>query len=118
MGYAFAHRNPPGGDFVEFIFELPENFSQNKILYLSLRGLASNKNYLFNMTKSTDIAVEINGRTVVNHHSPINNIDRQEPLGVDSWPVSDFLRIGENRVLIRTTEDNKCYYYLHSVEIN
>jgi len=117
MGYAFAHRNPPGGDFVEIVFDLPENFNQNKILYLTLRGLASNKNYLFNLTKSTDIAVEINGKVVVNHHTPINNLDRQEPLGGDSWPISDFLKMGENRILVRTTDDNKCYYYLHALEL-
>ena len=118
MGYAFARRNPPGSDFMEIIFDLPENFEKNKILYLSLRGLASDNNYLFNLTKFTDIAVEINGRTLIAHYPPINNLDREEPLGRDSWPISDFLKIGENRIMIRTTEDNKCYYYLHSIEIN
>ena len=118
MGYAFARRNPPGSDFVEVIFDLPQNFERNKILYLSLRGLASDNNYLFNLTKVTDIAVEINGRTLITSYPPINNLDREEPLGRDSWPISDFLKIGENRIMIRTTEDNKCYYYLYSIEIN
>ncbi|NQS97650.1 MAG: PEGA domain-containing protein [candidate division Zixibacteria bacterium] len=118
MGYAFARRNPPGSDFVEVIFDLPQNFEKNKILYLSLRGLASDNNYLFNLTKVTDIAVEINGRTLISHYPPINNLDREEPLGRDSWPISDFLKIGENRIMVRATEDNKCYYYLYSIEIN
>ena len=118
MGYAFARRNPPGNDYVEVIFSLPENFNENKILYLTLKGLASDNNYLFNLTKVTDIAIDVNGKTVVAHHSPINNLDREEPLGRDSWPISNFLKIGENRVVVRTTEDNKCYYYLHSIEIN
>ena len=117
MGFAFARRNPPGNDFVEVVFDLPENFEKNKILYLTLRGLASNKNYLFNLTKMTDIAVEINGKGIASHHTPINNLDRDEPMGNDTWPISDFLNIGENRIIIRTTEDNKCYYYLHSIEI-
>lgn len=118
MGYAFARRNPPGSDYLQVIFSLPENFSKNKVLFLTLRGCASNRNYLLNLTKTTDIAIEVNGREILSHFSPTANIDWQEPMGKDSWPISDFLKVGENNVIIRTTAENKCYYYLNAIEIN
>ncbi|MBL7191610.1 PEGA domain-containing protein [bacterium] len=118
MGYAFSRRNPPGSDFVQIVFNLPDNFEKNKVLFLNLRGFASNNNYLFNLTKVTDIAVEVNGKEIVSHYSPISNIDRNDPIGRDSWPISDFLKNGENTITVRTTDENKCYYYLHAIEIN
>ena len=117
LGYAFGRRNPPGSDYIELVFDLPENYDKNKVLNLTLRGAGSEDTYLLNLTKQTDTAVEINGRTVADHYKPMNNIDKDGTFGNDTWLVSDFLRIGENRVMIRTTEANKCYYYLHKIEI-
>lgn len=118
LGYAFGRRNPPGSDYLELVFDLPDNFNKNKVLQLTLRGAGSDDTYLLNLSKQTDIAVEINGRMVADNYKPMNNINRDGTFGNDTWAISEFLRIGENRIMIRTTEVNKCYYYLHKIEIN
>ena len=118
LGYAFGRRNPPGSDYLELVFDLPDNFDKNKVLQLTLRGAGSDDTYLLNLSKQTSIAVEINGRLVANNYKPMNNISKDGTFGNDTWAVSEFMRIGENRVMVRTTDSNKCYYYLHKIEIN
>jgi len=115
MGYAFARRNPPGSDFVEMHFELPEHFDGNDNIVLELYGYGSKNNYLFHLTEVNDLAIDINNKEVFPHVKPSSVLEDGQPIGVDSRQIKLHLHQGENSVRVRTTEKNSCYYYLRRI---
>lgn len=117
MGYGYAHRNPPGCDFLEILFNLPENFGKNKPLDLIIESAGSDKTYLLNIVRKNAVEVDINGHSVVKEFSPRYKIDKDKRFAVDKWPVTDFLKPGENTISIKIEEENRCYFYLKSIEL-
>lgn len=117
LGYAFARRNPPGSDFIEVHFDLPEHYDQNENIMLELHGYGSHDNYLFYMAEGNALAVDVNNKEVIPHFTPSSILDEGQPIGVDNWQIRMHLHEGENAVRVRTTEDNHCFYYLRRIVI-
>ncbi len=115
MGYAFAHRNPSGSDFIEMHFEMPEHYDQNVNIVLELHGYGSHDNYLFHLVEGNVLAVDINNKEVIPRFEPSSMLDEGQPIGVDSWQIKMHLREGENSLRVRTTEENHCFYYLRKI---
>jgi hypothetical protein len=117
LGYADAEKNPPGSDGIEFVFTVPKGFDRDKNTQLRIYGYASNRNYPFTFLNKTEIAIYINGSGVNSNFKPTYNVDEERALGYDEFDISPFLKEGENRLLIRTTSDSRCYYYLNKIVI-
>jgi hypothetical protein len=115
MGYAFARRNPPGSDFIEMHFELPEHYDQNESIVLEFHGYGSHDNYLFHLVEGNVLAVDVNNKEVIPRFEPSSILDEGQPIGVDGWQIKLHLQEGENSVRIRTTEENHCFYYLRKI---
>ncbi|KPL07179.1 hypothetical protein AMJ86_05445 [bacterium SM23_57] len=117
LGYADAERNPPGMDAVEFTFQIPAGFDPDKIVQLRLYGYASNHNYPFTFLNKTEIAIYVNGSGVQSNCKPQYNIDEERALGYDEFDITAFLKEGTNHLMIRTTENSRCFYYLNKFVI-
>ena len=115
MGYADAELNPPGMDGIEFVFNLPKGYDREKKIHLRIYGYASNHNYPFTFLNKTEIAIYINNNGLQSHFLPSFNIDAQHALGYDEFDVTSILVEGENRILIRTTDQSRCFYYLNKI---
>ncbi len=117
FGPGRPNANPSGCDYVEVTFNLPTGFDADRALSLILEGYATNRNFQFNLTKLTEIAIMVNGQTVHANIRPSVNIDETRTVARDAYPISRFLKPGANSVVIRLTEDAKCYYLLRSMRI-
>ena len=117
LGYADAEKNPPGSDGLEFDFTIPKGFDRDKKTQMRIYGYASNRNYPFTFMNKTEIAIYINGNGVNSNFKPTYNVDEERALGYDEFDISPFLKEGKNRLLIRTTGDSRCYYYLNKIVI-
>jgi hypothetical protein len=115
MGYADAELNPPGMDAIEFVFNLPKGYDREKTTHLRIYGYASNHNYPFTFLNKSEIAIYVNDNGIQSHLSPSYSIDAQKALGYDELEVTNLLVEGENRILIRTTEQSRCFYYLNKI---
>jgi hypothetical protein len=111
MGYAFPNRNPPGQDFIEFSFVLPEHFDGVKPLELRLYGYASDKHYPFTASGRSGYDVLINDRSALQNALPGTKIG-QSGAGFDTVPVNNYLQVGRNTVRIQSSTTSHCYYYL------
>lgn len=115
IGYAFSNRNPPGVDFLEVIFDLPENWDGNKPLELQLCGYASDRKYPFALNGKTAIDVYVNGRIVKKDFQPRLNLEDRSDSDFDVIAVNSFLTLGENRIRIQASPSSHCFYYLKEI---
>ena len=115
IGYALSNRNPPGVDFLEVIFDLPENWDGNKPLELQLCGYASDRKYPFALNGKTAIDVYVNGRIVQKDFQPRLNLEDKSGGDFDVIAVNSFLTPGENRIRIQASPSGRCFYYLKEI---
>lgn len=117
LGPGKPNANPSGNDYIELLFNLPTGFETGRSLSVVLEGYATNRNFQFNLTKVTEIAIHVNDQPVQLNIRPSVNIDETRTVARDVFPIGRFLKAGTNKLLIRTTDNSKCYYLLKSVRI-
>ncbi len=115
IGYAFSNRNPPGEDFLEISFNLPENFDGNKPLELHLYGYASDRKYPFAISGKTAVDIIVNDKKVKEGFHPGITLSENSPPQPDVFPVNAFLKVGENRIRIQASPSSRCYYFLQQI---
>jgi hypothetical protein len=115
IGYAHANRNPPGVDFIEFTFNLPENWDKVKTLELRLYGFGSERRFPFAMSGHTGIDVVVNGKPIRQDLAPGCALGRGDGNACDAVPVHSYLRTGENRLRVQASSSSRCFYYLHKI---
>jgi hypothetical protein len=116
MGTAFTNRNPPGQDFIEISFDLPERFDGVKPLELRLYGYASDKRFPFTAGGRTGFDVIVNDRTATQNLQPASQLGKSRP-GFDAVSINNYLRPGENALRVQTSGSSRCYYYLYKIVI-
>jgi hypothetical protein len=114
IGYAFPNRNPPGQDFIEFSFNLPERFDGVKPLELRLYGFASDKRYPFTASGRCGYDVLVNDRSALQNALPGTKLG-QSGTGFDAVPVNNYLKSGPNIIRIQSSSASRCYYYLSKI---
>lgn len=112
------NRNPTGGDYVEFTFRLPDDITPDAPLNLRLYIYKSSKRYPLTLSRRSELYVTVNDRMFLRGYSPKFGTDDAELDRYEEWSLQGTLVAGENRVLIRTGEDNQVYNYLWKVEIH
>ncbi|MDK9700717.1 MAG: hypothetical protein OEM52_11285, partial [bacterium] len=117
FGPGRSNANPSGNDYIDVTFNLPSGFDAGRSLSLVLEGYATNRNFQFNLTKLTEISIAVNGQTVQSGIRPTVNIDENRTVARDAYPIGRFLKTGANHVMIRTTDNSKCYYLLRGMRI-
>ncbi len=115
IGYAFSNRNPPGQDFVEIVFNLPQNWDGNKPLDLHLYGYGSNNKFPFALAGKSTIDVFVNARKIRENFQPTAKLSDKSSSGPDVLPVNSFLQQGENRIRIQASPSSRCFYYLQQI---
>lgn len=115
IGYAFSNRNPPGQDYIEMTFDLPENWDGNKPLELQLYGYTSNRKYPFALAGRTSIDIIVNDRVVKSDHLPTAKLAENAPSEYDVIPVNAFLKMGKNYIRIQASVGSRCFYYLRQI---
>ncbi len=112
IGYAFTNRNPPGLDYLEMQFDLPENWSGVKPLDLRLYGCATNKKFPFAVGNRTAVDIFVNDKPVKKDFQPTIQIGQFDGTGYDLIAVNQYLITGTNRIRIQTSASGKCFYSL------
>ena len=117
MAMGDPNRNPTGGDYVLFSFDLPQDVPPDSPLNLRLYLYKSDRKYPFTLAAHSEMVVEVNGRRFLNGFTPryetyAADLDRYE-----EWSLTRVLRAGENRILIYTGEGNTLFNHLWKIEI-
>jgi hypothetical protein len=115
LGYGYAERNPPGMDCLQFLFDLPKGFNPDTPVRMQVYGYGSNRNYPFSFRNKTEIALYLNDAGLHTTFRPSFNVDEEYPLGYDVFDVTRYLQEGDNTMMIRTTENSKCFFYLNKI---
>ena len=111
------NRNPTGGDYVIFSFDLPEDVPPDSPLNLRLYLYKSDRKYPFTLAGHSEVVVEVNGRHFLNGFAPryetyAADLDRYE-----EWSLTHVLKPGENRIMVYTGDGNTIFNYLWKIEI-
>ncbi len=115
LGYGHAERNPPGMDCIQFLFKLPKGFNRDTPVRMRVYGYASNHNYPFSFRNKTEIALYLNDSGIHTTFQPSFNVVEEQPLGYDVFDVTRYLKEGDNILMIRTTENSQCFFYLNKI---
>jgi hypothetical protein len=61
--------------------------------------------------------VTVNGRKFLEGYRPAHAVTAADYDRYEEWSLQGMLKPGENRVMIRTSDDNTLYHYLWKFEI-
>jgi len=111
------NRNPVGGDYIEFIFELPPDVPPDAPLGLRLYLYRSGRRYPLTVNSRSELIVTVNGRKFLTGYRPTHSVTVADYDRYEEWSLQGMLKPGENRVMIRTSDDNTLYNYLWKFEI-
>jgi hypothetical protein len=112
------NRNPMGGDYIEFIFELQDNISPAQPLNLKLYLYRSNRKYPLSLSTRSEVSVIVNGRIFLDNYRPRHGQEDVEMDRFEEWSLQHTLVPGENRIMIRSGRNNQIFNYLWKIEIN
>ena len=111
------NRNPVGGDYIEFVFDLPTDVSPDAALGLRLYLYRSARRYALTTSNNSDIIVSVNGRKFLDGYRPIHAVSVAEYDRYEEWSLAGMLKAGENRIMIRTSDENTLFHHLWRFEI-
>jgi len=117
LGVGDPNRNPTGGDYVEFRFQLPDDVPPATPLKLRLYIYRSARRYPFTVGGRHELMVAVNGRTFLDGYRPNNGTEEADNERYEEWSLKGMLQAGENRVLIRCGPQNSLFSYLWKIEI-
>lgn len=112
-----ANRNPTGADYIEFIFELPEDVSPSSLLNLRLYIYRTNRKYPLSLSSRCEVTVTVNGRLFLDNFRPRHDQTTAGRGSYEEWSLQHTLIQGENRIMIRTGEKNQIFNYLWKFEV-
>jgi hypothetical protein len=111
------NRNPVGGDYIEFIFNLPSDVPPDAPLGLRLYLYRSGRRYALTMSSRSELVVTVNGRKFLTGYRPTHSVTVADYDRYEEWSLQGMMQPGENRVMIHTSNDNTLYNYLWKFEI-
>ncbi|MBU0691923.1 PEGA domain-containing protein [bacterium] len=117
LGMGDPNRNPPGSDYIEFIFTMPEGEVSALPLSLKLYLYRSNKKYPLSISGRSEVTVMVNGRIFLDNYRPHNGPEAVEFDRFEEWSLQHTLIPGENRVMIRSGNNNNIHNYLWKIAI-
>ncbi|MCC7431333.1 PEGA domain-containing protein [bacterium] len=106
-----------GNPAIQLSFTLPENYNFKKGFKLYLWAYSSNDNYPLTFVNNSTLAIFINSRYVREKYEPKYNVSKDTRLGFDEIDVSSFVKAGENKLIIRTTEETTNYLLIRRIEL-
>ncbi|MCB9357613.1 MAG: PEGA domain-containing protein [Calditrichaeota bacterium] len=111
------NRNPTGSDYIEFIFDLPEDVPPSTPLNLRLYVYRTNRKYPLSLSSRCEITVVVNGRLFLDNFRPRHDQQSADGGSYEEWSLQHTLVSGENRIMIRTGEKNQIFNYLWKFEV-
>lgn len=111
------NRNPVGGDYIEFIFTLPSDVPADAALGLRLYLYRSGRRYPLTMSSTSDLAITVNGRKFLDGYRPTHTVTAADYERYEEWSLQGLLKAGENRIMIRTSDENTLYHHLWKCEV-
>lgn len=105
LNYAYQYRNPPGSDAVAFRFRLPETLEITKTINLKLWIYRTDDNYPLTIKGNPVYKIIINKGIVRESMAPKYDIEQISEERYEQIAVNDFLKTGNNVIIISTARD-------------
>ncbi len=117
MGFAYQYRNPPGADALQFNFSIPESVDLSDPVYLKVWGYRTKDNYPLTISGKTSYAIWINGLYYREELSPAYSRNEISDDNFDRFVVNDYLRNGNNQIIIHSVERASAYFALWKIRL-
>jgi hypothetical protein len=117
MGYAFAYRNPPQNDAIQFSFDIPSTVDLSRNLWLKMWGYRTGENYPMEFNSVSEIRISVNKRMIQRDYTPQFSIDQAGDSKFEQFRINNLLRHGRNRILISTGPLNTTFFALWKIRI-
>jgi hypothetical protein len=96
---------------------LPESGVESLPLNLKLYLYRSNKKYPLSLSNRSEITVTVNGRIFLDNYRPHNDSEGVEFDRFEDWSLQHTLVPGENRIMVRSGNNNNVFNYLWKIAI-
>jgi hypothetical protein len=117
LAYAFAYRNPPENDAIEFIFDVPASIDLSQNLWLKMWGYKTDENYPMEFNDIYEIRISINNRMIQKDYTPRYSIEDASQSHFERFRINNLIRHGTNRLQISTGPVNTTYFNLWKIAI-
>ena len=117
MGYAFAYRNPPENDAIQFSFNIPSTVDLSRNLWLKMWGYRTDENYPMEFSSVSEIRISVNNRMIQEDYTPEFGIEQGGNSRFEQFRINNLLRHGKNRILISTGPLNTTFFALWKIAI-
>ncbi|KAA3606510.1 MAG: PEGA domain-containing protein [Calditrichaeota bacterium] len=107
-----------GSPAIQLSFDLPENYDFSKGFKLYLWAYSSNDNYPLTFVNNSTMAIFINNRYIRKKYEPKYNVSKDTRLGFDELDISSYVKPGENKLVLRTTEETTNYLLVRRIELS
>ena len=118
IGVGDPSRNPMGGDYLEFTISLPADVDPKAAHSLKLYLYRSARAYPLVLTAGrSELTVLVNGRIFLDGYRPQYGAEDADAGRFEEWPLTGFLKAGDNRIIIRAGDRNSMYNFLWKIEL-
>lgn len=107
-----------GNPAIQLTFDLPENYDFAKGFTLYLWAYSSNDNYPLTFVNNSTMSIFLNDRYIRQKYEPKYNVSKDTRLGFDELDISSFVKPGENKLILRTTEETTNYLLIRRIELS
>ena len=107
-----------GGDYLEFTISLPADVDPKAAHSLKLYLYRSARAYPLVLTAGrSELTVLVNGRIFLDGYRPQYGAEDADAGRFEEWPLTGFLKAGDNRIIIRAGDRNSMYNFLWKIEL-
>jgi len=117
LGYTFPYRNLAGSDAIGLEFSIPEHIDLSQPMRLKLWIYRTRSNYPLVVRGNSYYQILINGNTFRAQVLPQYSEDDMAEDRFDVFVVNDYLRPGENTILLSTTDNSTAEVALWKVAL-
>ncbi|MBD3226514.1 MAG: PEGA domain-containing protein [Caldithrix sp.] len=117
LGFPFQYRNPPGREALKFNFFIPDNVLLDDNIRLKVWGYQTKDNFPLALSGSTMYTIITNSVIVKENIAPKFVIDDAGEEQYSDFSINDFLRHGNNQILIFPSPQASAYFALWKVVI-
>jgi hypothetical protein len=117
LGYAFAYRNPPENDAIEFTFNIPTSIDLSNNMWLKMWGYRTDENYPLEFTSISEIRISVNNRVIQDDLTAKYTLDQAGESNYEQFRINNLIRHGRNRLRISTSAVNTVYFALWKISI-
>ncbi len=117
LGFAFQYKNPPGSDAIYVRFEVPNDLNISNDIKLKLWLYKTDQDYPLAISSISEYMVVFNNRIILDKKTPRYNISQISENNYEEISIANYIKPGNNILLISCTPNNTQFLNLWKIVI-